>query len=68
MRHFRHRFAVETILRWYRAGENVEIHLPALSTYLGHCNVQDTYWYLSACPQLMDTAVRRLERHWELLS
>ena len=65
---FRHRFAVETILRWYRAGENVETHLPALSTYLGHCNVQDTYWYLSACPELMDTAVRRLERHWELLS
>lgn len=27
----------------YRAGENVEVHLPTLSTYLGHCNIQDTY-------------------------
>jgi integrase len=62
---FRHRFAVETLLRWHRAGESVELRLPALSTYLGHCNVQDTYWYLSASPELMGVAVQRLERCWE---
>lgn len=62
---FRHRFAVETLLRWYRAGESVELRLPALSTYLGHCSVQNTYWYLSACPELMGAAVQRLQRHWE---
>jgi integrase/recombinase XerD len=31
---FRHRFAVETLLRWYRTGEDVERRLPILSTYL----------------------------------
>jgi len=42
---FRHRFAVQTLLRWYRSGEDVERRLPVLSTYLGHVHVADTYWY-----------------------
>jgi integrase len=62
---FRHRFSIEALLRWYRAGKDVELQLPALSTYLGHCNVQDTYWYLSACPELMSAAARRVEKRWE---
>jgi hypothetical protein len=37
-----------------------------LSTFLGHACVPDTYWYLSACPELMGHAVQRLERHLEL--
>jgi len=61
---FRHRFAVQTLLRWYRSGEDVERRLPVLSTYLGHAHVADTYWYLSACPELMGLAVGRLERRW----
>ena len=60
----RHRFAVHTLLRWYRSGENVERRLPVLSTYLGHVHVADTYWYLSACPELMGQAVARLEQRW----
>ena len=43
----RHRFAIETLLHWYRAGEDVERRLPVLSTYLGHAQVTDTYRYLS---------------------
>jgi hypothetical protein len=65
---FRHRFAVETLLRWYRAGEDVERRLPVLSTYLGHVHVSDTYWYLTACPELMGQAVKRLEQRWEVQS
>jgi integrase/recombinase XerD len=65
---FRHRFAVETMLRWYRAGEDVERRLPVLSTYLGHVHVSDTYWYLTACPELMGLAVERLEHRWEVQS
>lgn len=61
---FRHRFAVQTLLRWYRSGEDVECRLPVLSTYLGHVHIADTYWYLSACPELMGLAVARLEQHW----
>jgi len=61
----RHRFASMTLLRWYRAGEDPERRLPALSTYLGHVHWSDTYWYLSALPGLMREAVSRLEQHWE---
>lgn len=63
---FRHSFAIRTLLDWYRAGKNVEQQLPALSTYLGHSCVRDTYWYLSACPELMGEAARRLDRRWEV--
>jgi hypothetical protein len=34
----------------------------ALSTYVGHAKVSDTYWYLSAAPELMVVAARRFER------
>lgn len=64
----RHRFAVETLLRWYRAGEDVDQRLPVLSTYLGHVNVSDTYWYLTGCPELMEQAASRLEKRWEVQS
>jgi len=59
---FRHRFAVNTLVGWYRAGRDVERHLPQLSTYLGHAHVTDTYWYLTATPELMHLANHRLER------
>jgi integrase len=61
----RHRFAVTTLLEWYRSGEDAERRLPILSTYLGHVHVSDTFWYLSAWPELMREAMRRLERDWE---
>lgn len=62
----RHHFAVATVLQWYRLGHDVEQRLPVLSAFLGHVQVSDTYWYLSACPELMGAAKARLERHWEL--
>ena len=58
----RHRFAVETLVRWYRDGIDVERHLPRLTTYLGHAHVSDTYWYLTVTPELMRLAARRLDR------
>jgi len=62
---FRHRFAAETLVRWYRLGQDVERRLPVLSTYLGHGHVSDTYWYLTICPELMGLVVNRLEKYWE---
>lgn len=56
---FRHRFAVATLLAWYREGKNVERLLPVLSTYLGHVHVNDTYWYLTAVPELLALASAR---------
>jgi integrase len=64
----RHTFAIRTLLGWYRNGGDVEGKLPALSTYLGHACVRDTYWYLSACPELMQEAARRLDLRWEACS
>src|SRR5215831_6118679 len=61
----RHGFASKTLLRWYRAGENAERRLPILSAYLGHVHWSDTFWYLSALPELMHEAMSRLERRWE---
>jgi integrase/recombinase XerD len=59
---FRHRFAVQTLVRWYREDVDVERHLPELSTYLGQVKVSDTYWYLSATPELLGLATQRLEQ------
>lgn len=64
----RHSYAVATLLRWYRAGDDVEQRLPILSTYLGHSHTSSTYWYLSACPELMEHAARRLDARWEQAS
>jgi integrase len=57
----RHTFAVRTLVRWYRAGEDVGALLPRLSTYLGHRTPSSTYWYLSAAPELLALAAGRLE-------
>jgi integrase/recombinase XerD len=56
----RHRFAVKTLIAWYRAGLDVERELPKLSTYLGHVHTSDTYWYLEAVPELLQLAVDRV--------
>ena len=61
----RHTFAVRTLTGWCAAGEDIERRLPELTTYLGHTHSEDTYWYLSACPELLDHARARLEARWE---
>lgn len=58
----RHRFAVHTLIGWYRAGVDVDAHMPLLSTFLGHSNPENTFWYLSAAPELLLLASQRLER------
>ena len=57
----RHRYAVKTILNWYQAGKDVDREMPKLATYLGHAHVNDTYWYLTAVPELMYLVTMRLE-------
>lgn len=56
----RHRFAVRTLIAWYRAGVDVERELPKLATYLGHVHANETYWYLEAVPELLQLATQRL--------
>jgi integrase len=49
----RHTFAVRSLERCPCNNEAVSRHILALSTYLGHAHVADTYWYLQATPGLM---------------
>jgi integrase len=55
----RHTFAVKTLIKWYRSGVDVERRLPELAAYLGHKHVNDTYWYITAVPELLRLATMR---------
>jgi integrase/recombinase XerD len=57
----RHSFAVRTLLGWYRDGADAGALMPLLSTYLGHVHPANTYWYLSAAPELLSVVAARLE-------
>ncbi len=58
----RHRFAIQTLIAWYRSGMDIDQNMPKLSTYLGHKHVSDTYWYISAVPELLQQATLRLTK------
>jgi hypothetical protein len=49
-------------VRWYDEGADVGQKILALSNYLGHAKVTDTYWYLTGVPELMAIASQRFER------
>lgn len=59
----RHTLAVRTVLDGYHSGADVHSRMSVLSTYLGHVNPSNTYWYLSAAPELLALAGDRLQRH-----
>jgi integrase len=58
----RHTFTVRRLVRWYDEGADVGQKILALSNYLGHAKVTDTYWYLTGVPELMAIASQRFER------
>jgi integrase len=49
----RHTFAVRSLEQCVGNRKAVARHMAALSTYLGHAHVSDTYWYLQATPKLL---------------
>lgn len=55
----RHAFAVHRLCSWYEQGTDVQALAPMLSVYLGHSSLRDSYWYLSALPQLLNAASAR---------
>jgi integrase len=59
----RHSFAVRSMLDAYTAGQDGQARLALISTYLGHVHPTSTYWYLSASPELMAVAGKRLETY-----
>ena len=58
----RHTFAVTTLIRCYQEDLNADVIIPTLSTYLGHENPINTYWYLTATPELLNLINTRLEK------
>jgi len=60
----RHGFAVRTLVNWQRSEMSIDRHLATLSGYLGHVAPSDTYWYLSAIPELMELAASRLDERF----
>lgn len=57
----RHTFAVRSLERCSGNREAVARHMQALSTYLGHTHLSDTYWYLQATPRLLTEVATQSE-------
>jgi integrase len=58
----RHSFVCHRLQEWYACGLDVDRSILALSTYLGHAKITDTYWYETATPELLEIAARRFVR------
>jgi integrase/recombinase XerD len=61
----RHTFAVKVMINWYKEGKNIDQEMLKLVTYLGHGNVNNTYWYIEAVPELLALASQRAENYME---
>jgi integrase len=57
----RHRMVVRRIQAWHAHDVDVDHKIAVLATYLGHVEVRDVYWYLSAVPELMSIVADRFE-------
>lgn len=57
-----HTFICRRVLEWHRQGVTIDNAMVALSTYVGHAKVSDTYWYLTGVPELMAIAGRNFEQ------
>ncbi len=62
----RHTFVVRRIVLWQAQGVDVDQAMLSLSTYVGHAMITNTYWYLSAVPELMALAAGRFETFMSL--
>ena len=58
----RHSFAVRTLESSPRGRQRIGQHMVALATYLGHVNIDTTYWYLETTPELLDEIATAGER------
>jgi integrase/recombinase XerD len=58
----RHTFICRRVRLWHEQGTEIDNAMVALSTYVGHAKVSDTYWYLTGVPELMAVAGQRFEQ------
>lgn len=61
MHDLRHAMVVRRIQSWHAHDVDVDAKIAVLATYLGHVEVRDVYWYLSAVPELMSIVTSRFE-------
>jgi len=61
----RHSYATHVLLRWHQEGVDLQSRLPLLSAYMGHDHLLGTQVYLSATPELLDSASRRFEERFK---
>ena len=59
----RHAFAITRIRHWYQEGRDMQALIPHLSVYLGHVRPQESYWYLTATPELFTAAALRFQQY-----
>lgn len=59
----RHTYAVHALLRWYRAGVDVQAKLPALAIAMGHVSISSTAYYLAFLEPVAAAASARFARH-----
>ena len=64
---FRHTFAVHALLRWYRAGVDVQTKLPYLAAYMGHVSIASTQYYLRFIDEVVGTAADLFARRYSAL-
>jgi integrase len=58
----RHTFLCRRLEQWYGEGRQIDRHMLSLSTYVGHVKVTDTYWYMTATPELLALAAQRAQQ------
>jgi integrase len=61
----RHTFACRTLEAYQKEDANIDRHIVALSAYMGHTNISDTYWYLESTPELMQNIALKCESFWQ---
>lgn len=61
----RHTFACRTLEVHQQEQGDIDRHIVALSAYMGHTNISDTYWYLESTPELMQNISTRCESFWQ---
>ena len=63
---FRHTFATNRVVQWYKEGLDVQKLLPVLSTYLGHCNLDSTAVYITLTDKLLYEAGNKFKTYVEI--
>ena len=60
----RHSFAVQALIRWFRAGADVQSCLPKLALFMGHVSIESTAHYLHWIPAVRALASARFEKRF----